>query len=187
VSHTIEGYYLVPADAEQGGCPPGMRCEYNSNGVIVRVESIDESWRTKANVELAKGIGEGVAIAAAGELAGAYIGSMRLFGWAAAKFFASRGGIAVIGRNPAYLELAGELGAERFSIPPNVWSKMTSAEQWAANVKFLDDAVARGDQFVLSNSAKLAKQGTAFWKELQYLYSKGYKAASDGMSLIAPK
>jgi len=85
-----------------------------------------------------------------------------------------------------YVGLAKKLGANYFEIPTNIWSKMTPAEQWAANTKFLDRMIARGDNIVLSNSAFGAKAGTSFYKELQYLYSKGYKAAADGMSIIKP-
>lgn len=60
------------------------------------------------------------------------------------------------------------------------------SEQWAANVRFLDASIARGDSFILSNSAFAAKQGTAFYKEIQYLLSNGYKISSDGMSLFKP-
>lgn len=76
------------------------------------------------------------------------------------------------------------MGANYFNIPQNIWSKMSPAEQWAANVKFLDRAIARGDKIVLSNSAFKAQAGTSFYKELQYMFSKGYKPAADGMSLI---
>ena len=39
---------------------------------------------------------------------------------------------------------------------------MTETEQWAANTKFLDEAIARGDNFLLSHSAKTAEEGTSF-------------------------
>jgi RHS repeat-associated protein len=171
---------------QQGCCPPGMRCEYNSKGEIIRTEPVDERWRTNSDVELAKGIGESMAIAAVSEVAGAYLGSSRLLAWAATRFFASRAGVTVLGRYPTYIELAGELGGKRFNIPVNVWESMSTSERWAANTKFLDRAITRGDQFILSNSAFYAKEGTYFLKELQYLYSKGYKAAADGMSLVKP-
>ena len=52
----------------------------------------------------------------------------------------------------------------------------------AANVKFLDRGIANGDNFILS--ALDAKEGASFYKELQYMYKRGYKPAADGMSLI---
>ncbi len=83
-----------------------------------------------------------------------------------------------------YLALAKKMNANYFEIAAEVWAKMTGPERWLANVKFLDKAIARGDVFILSNSAKEAKAGTYFYKELQYLYSKNYKVAKDGMSLF---
>jgi len=65
-----------------------------------------------------------------------------------------------------------------------MWDAMTVAEQEAANFGFLDIAISNGDKIILSNSAFEARVGTAFFKELQYMYSKGYKAATDGLSLI---
>ncbi len=52
------------------------------------------------------------------------------------------------------MNMAGELGARRFSIPTNIWNRMTSAEQWAANQKFLDRMITRGDGIILSNPVK---------------------------------
>jgi len=77
-----------------------------------------------------------------------------------------------------------EFIAARFQILPEILDAMTVAEQEAANFQFLDIAVSRGDKIILSNSAFEAKVGTSFYKELQYLYNKGYKAAADGLSLI---
>ena len=90
----------------------------------------------------------------------------------------------VLGSYPSYLDLAEKLGAKRFNIPTKAWEKMSETEKWAANVKFLDRGIASGDNFILSNSAFEAKQGTAFYKELQYMYKRGYKPSTDGMSLI---
>jgi hypothetical protein len=90
----------------------------------------------------------------------------------------------VLGSFPIYLNLAEKLGAKRFSMPTEIFEALTKEEQWAANVKFLDRGIANGDNFILSNSAFEAKEGTGFYKELQYMYKRGYKAAADGMSLI---
>jgi hypothetical protein len=89
----------------------------------------------------------------------------------------------VLGSYPGYIELADQLAARRFSIPVNIWNSMTPEQQWAANVKFLDRMISRGDNIVLSTSAFNAKAGTTFYRELQYLYSKGYKVSSGGMLL----
>jgi hypothetical protein len=101
---------------------------------------------------------------------------------------AAKSGVTVLGSYDAvtggYIAVAEKMGANYFNIPKNIWSKMSPAEQWAANVKFLDRAIARGDKIVLSNSAFKAQAGTSFYKELQYMFSKGYKVAADGMALI---
>jgi RHS repeat-associated protein len=99
-------------------------------------------------------------------------------------------GVTVLGSyNPitgGYINLAKKIGANYFEIPAEIWSKMTPSERWIANQKFLDRVIVRGDNIRLSNSAFTAKSGTSFYNELQYLYSKGYKPAADGMSLIKP-
>jgi RHS repeat-associated protein len=98
---------------------------------------------------------------------------------------AAKQGKTVLGKFPDYLDLASELGAKRFNIPTNIWNKMTSAEQWAANVKFLDRAIARGDKIILSNKVTdINKVTGAFRKELDYLIEKGYKLSSDGLEMI---
>ncbi len=95
---------------------------------------------------------------------------------------AAKTGTTVLGKYPDYINLAGELGAKRFNIPISVWNKMTSSEQWAANVKFLDRMITRGDKIVLSNRViDINKVTGAFRQELDYLISKGYKLSSDGL------
>lgn len=84
------------------------------------------------------------------------------------------------------MKLAEDLGANHFNVPSNIWNKMYDAEKWFANQKFLNRMIERGDNVILSNSAFEAKSGTYFLKELEYLYSKGYKPSAEGMSLIKP-
>jgi hypothetical protein len=83
-----------------------------------------------------------------------------------------------------YVSLAKQLDARYFEIPTPIWNGMTDAERWTANTKFLDRTIMRQDNIILSNSAFEARQGTSFYNELQYLYSKGYTPAPNGMSLI---
>ena len=62
---------------------------------------------------------------------------------------------------------------------------MTSAQQWEANVKFLDRAIARGDKFLLSNPVKNISETTGYFrKELEYLVEKGYKLIDNGTKLV---
>ncbi len=77
------------------------------------------------------------------------------------------------------------MGAKRFSIPTDVWNKMSKAEQWGANKKFLDRMIKRGDDIVLSNPVKNVKDVSgAFRKELDYLMGQGFKLSDDGARLI---
>jgi RHS repeat-associated protein len=98
---------------------------------------------------------------------------------------ASKVGKTVLGHYPNYLKLADEIGARRFNIPTEVWNKMNSAEQWAANQKFLDRAIARGDDIILSNPVKnINNISGSFRKELDYLGSKGFKLSEDGLRMV---
>ncbi len=174
---------------QMGGCPPGMQCDYDIKGNITRVRPSDGSDQDPsgaAGLELMKNAGEGGLMVLTSEVGGIFVG--RALAWGLGRLFATArvARITVLGSYPLYLERAAELGANKFSIPSKTWNSMTAAEQWAANVNFLDQAIMRGDQIILSNSAFGAKEGTFFYKEIQYLLSKGYKISEDGMSLIAP-
>jgi RHS repeat-associated protein len=98
---------------------------------------------------------------------------------------ATKAGQTVLGKFPDYLKLADQLNAKKFNIPASVWNKMSKAEQWGANQKFLDRAVARGDKFILSNPVKdINNVSGAFRQELDYLSSKGYKLSENGTQMI---
>jgi len=97
---------------------------------------------------------------------------------------AAKGGTTVLGHYPQYVKLAESLGARRFQIPPSVWNKMSAAEQWTANTKFLDRMILRGDNIRLATPLNQVKQNSWFARELEYLYGKGYKASSDGLWLV---
>ena len=90
----------------------------------------------------------------------------------------------VIGHNPAYVQLAQKLDANYLDIQMAEWNKLDEAAKWALNRKFLDDAIARGDDFVLATPLDKVRKGSGFENELDYLYSKGYKPSSDGTRLI---
>ena len=97
---------------------------------------------------------------------------------------AAKGGTTVLGHYPAYTKLGSKLGANRFQIPTNVWNKMTAAEQWAANTRFLDRMILRGDNIRLATPLSKVKPGSFYQKELNYLFDKGYKVSSDGLWLV---
>lgn len=94
-------------------------------------------------------------------------------------------GTTILGKFPKYVELAEEIGARYFNVPSNIWAKMSLTEQWAANVRFLDRMIARGDKIVLATPVKSVKEVSGAYRwELDYLISKGYKLSSDGKQLI---
>ena len=97
------------------------------------------------------------------------------------------GGKTVLGRYPRYVELSDELNARRFQIPDEVWKRMTPDEQWAANQRFLDRTIARGDEIILASPIKDVPPQSAFAKELRYMRSKGYRVSEDGKKLLPPK
>ncbi|MEO4004179.1 hypothetical protein [Flavobacterium sp. CAU 1735] len=94
-------------------------------------------------------------------------------------------GTSVLGKYPDYINLASELGAKRFNVPASIWNKMTPVQQWAANQKFLDRMIMRGDKIILSNPVlDVNKVSGAFRLELDYLIGKGYRLNSTGTQLI---
>jgi len=97
------------------------------------------------------------------------------------------GGKTVLGRYPRYVELSDELNARRFQIPDEVWKRMTEDEMWAANRRFLDRTIARGDEIILSTPLKDVPPTSVFAKELRYMRSKGFRVSEDGKRLLPPK
>ena len=94
-------------------------------------------------------------------------------------------GQTVLGKFPDYVNLAEDLGANSFNMPGEIWGKMTKAEQWAANKRFLEEVILRGDEILLSNPVKNLNEVTgSFRKELEYLMSKGFRLSEDGSRMI---
>jgi hypothetical protein len=98
----------------------------------------------------------------------------------------AKAGTTVLGRFPDYLNLADKLNANRFDIPTEVWNRMTSEQQWAANQKFLDLRIQTGDEILLATPLDEVKPGSFFERELNYLFSRGYTLNEDGTRLIPP-
>lgn len=90
----------------------------------------------------------------------------------------------VIGHYPEYVEMSNKLGTKPFSIPDNIWSKMNPSEQWSANQKFLDRAIAEGSEFNLATPIDKVRPDSFLQKEINYLMSQGYKLSSDGTKLV---
>ena len=98
--------------------------------------------------------------------------------------------ITVLGKAGAegiggYEKVAAERGYNSFEVAPEVWSAMSRAERYSANMKFLADVVARGDEIVFSKRvAAISGETGMFREELEFLSDKGYKLATDGLSMI---
>jgi len=95
-------------------------------------------------------------------------------------------GRSVLGHYPEYVKLSNKIGARRFQIPGHIWDKMTDAERWAANRRFLDRMIRRGDNIFLATPPGKVRPGSWFEKELKYLLNRGYRISSDGSRLIPP-
>ncbi len=93
----------------------------------------------------------------------------------------------VLGKYPGYLQVGDRLGAKTFSIPANVWEKMSPAAREAANFKCLDRAAARGTDIVFSNPAVKQNLTGSFGKEVAYLRGKGYVFTHNRMGMYLPK
>ncbi len=64
---------------------------------------------------------------------------------------------------------------------------MSQAEQWAANARFLDRVVARGDEVYLATHASAVRAGSTLQREIQYMTTRGYAISADGWRLVPPK
>jgi len=87
-------------------------------------------------------------------------------------------GKIVLGHWPEYLSLATAIGAEVFNLPKEQWDRLDDVGRWQANRKFLDDAIKRNDEIVLSTTN--VKRGSWFERELRYLSEQGYSPARSG-------
>lgn len=80
--------------------------------------------------------------------------------------------------------MSNNLGTKPFSVPDNIWNNMTKAEQWTANQKFLDRAIANGAEFNLATPIDKVRPGSYLEKEINYLTSQDYKLNFDGTKLV---
>jgi hypothetical protein len=89
-----------------------------------------------------------------------------------------------------YVKKAEEIGSTFFSTGNDLWQALEQrlsqfdANQlndqiWRINKKFIDDAIARGDEIFLSHTK--ARPGTFFERELKYLRDMGYELVDDRM------
>jgi hypothetical protein len=92
----------------------------------------------------------------------------------------------VLGHFPEYKRLGDSLNARTFNIPEAAWNKMSEAQRWAANQKFLDRMISREDEIILATPLDKVRPGSYFARELEYMGSKGYVPSADGTRLIKP-
>jgi RHS repeat-associated protein len=94
-------------------------------------------------------------------------------------------GKTVIGHNPAYVRLAEQLGANHLNVPEKIWEALSNTERWDMLKGFLDEAIARGDDFLLATPLNEIKEGSWFAKEIKYLLDTGkYVLNEAGTALI---
>ncbi|MBP7963694.1 MAG: RHS repeat-associated core domain-containing protein [Caldilineaceae bacterium] len=91
----------------------------------------------------------------------------------------ARNGVTVLGRYPAYVNMANKEGANYLNFVDDTWDRLTDVQRWAVNRQFLDNAIARGDTFKLASRLKEAEPGTYLRRELDYLFSLGYEVVDD--------
>lgn len=89
-----------------------------------------------------------------------------------------------IGHNPAYVNAGARTGARTFSVSDEAWNAMSPTEQWVRNQRFLDRAMAQGSEIRLATPVDLARPGSFFERELQYLFKHGYAPSADGTMLV---
>ena len=95
-----------------------------------------------------------------------------------------KGATTVLGHHPAYTNLANKLNANAFNVPTKIWKGMSGVQRWGANQKFLDRMILRGDKIRLATPLNQVRPGSFYQKELNYLFSKGYRVSSDGLHLV---
>jgi len=81
-------------------------------------------------------------------------------------------GYTALGHYPQYA-VAGDLeGLTRLQISDATWRSLNTYDLWRVNRAFLDQAISRGDKFVLTTEVE---RYSFFAEEIQYLIDNGYK------------
>ncbi len=95
-------------------------------------------------------------------------------------------GMTVLGRYPGYIENAQSAGASFFSLS-KLGNLLPRSLVWQLNKRFLDRAVARGDQIVLARPFNPVNDaGTWLADEIAYLSSRYGYILSDGITMVPP-
>ena len=79
-----------------------------------------------------------------------------------------------------FLAVVDEEELEGVKTPSPLMDDPRPIESWAANLRFLDRTIARGDNIILGTPLNAVKRGSYFERELKYLASKGYRPNVDG-------
>ena len=95
-------------------------------------------------------------------------------------------GVPTIGHYPEYVKLAKKINGKIFQMPSQIFDKMSKAEQWAANKKFLDRAISRNEPFNLATKLENMRPDSFYEEEVKYLLDKGYKLNEYGTMLLPP-
>lgn len=97
--------------------------------------------------------------------------------------------VIVLGRFPAYKELASKINAKYFQVSPELWSfleRLPGDLNWVLNKRFLDAGVKAGAKFRLASPLSEAVAPSYYKKEIEYLASKGYHVSKDGKWMLPP-
>jgi RHS repeat-associated protein len=98
---------------------------------------------------------------------------------------AAEAGVTVIGRASGnYIELAESMGANYLKRLPEKIVEKLGDRAWYLNRVFLDEAIARGDEFLIAEGIDAAKAGTWLQAEVDYLLYRGYRLSKDGTKLL---
>lgn len=79
----------------------------------------------------------------------------------------------VIGHFPDYQLAARAIGCCYFELNIDDMARLTEQEIWRRNEVFLNDRMRRGARFLLATAPELARPGSWFARELEYLDSVG--------------
>jgi len=90
------------------------------------------------------------------------------------------GDLVVLGNYPDYEWLGEAASARRFNIPIETWRGMDKTLQWAANRRFLQRLVARGDRVLLATHIAEVRPGSFFADEIKFLVDECGYVVTDG-------
>ena len=81
-------------------------------------------------------------------------------------------GYVSLGHYPQYVVSSQLEGMTHLQMSNATWNSLNTAGRWLVNKAFLDQAIARGDKFVLTTDVE---KYSFFAEEIQYLINSGYK------------